>query len=1197
MPRELKDIKRLKYINSNFSNINQYLNMEDILKMEEFSKVYLKLSEIGSIIDYEFKDGRAIHKYGQAEAEVVNCTFHPLVDGKEGVVEFNKPGSHIKIPASHTKLSSSAFSISMDIKFEDNNQDRINLFEGSAIPLVLMLVRKDGKYYFAASINLSNGWNLTSAEDTPINPNQWHKLSAVFTGEEVFIFKEDKCIGRRIFRNADLKAGGTAYSFIGTWADGRRNQFKGMISSFKLWDNIPDYLKDEINKAVEIGIGEIGSKYMELGGERSFLGTSIGSEKEIIKFIDGKSKLMGRYLDFKNATIYWSKSTGAHEVHGSILIRYKQLNGPLGPLGFPRTDEINGAINASRINRFENGAIYWSSASKAHEITGHLYAKYITLGGEAGYHGLPVGDIKVLGDQYSIELQRGMLFYSNQSGAHEVHGSILAKYLSLNPTIKNLIGLPTSDELDILDNKGRSTGKKVSNFQAGAIYWSSSTGAYEVHGDIARRYRELGGPSGIMGLPISDEMTAPGTDIRYNNFEKGIILNKAAWGVKEFTNLQLRLGKVVSGQINDGYNFASKDRSAELITFTTIKINNRVLDNGTRRPSGHAGTSYEINKIYDISNIKHDTKIYFKVRIEDWDDSSDNDYLGSIEKTFDISTLWGMDNGANGIYNEHDLTHKGGDSPNMSSIRLSFSIASPSIIDKNKYFRDQFWWRFDNFVGPSPLSRNFYANTFKDVEIIGNNLWEKILNPWDSGIYEIYKNISAKGNCFGMSLEALYAIKNNSLFTIPLSKYQAINDKIAIKPYTDLPAHIYTPINGKHGYQIGSTAVSWATKKILSGDSTSPLATYSNVKRLIDKGDYPIISMMSISKGSGHAVLAYKYEETGNRKKIFVADPNVAFTQINVNGDAGHIDIDANKNSFKFYTGEKDINGNWTVAYESGSVLFGLAPDTFMMEIPYHVVSSQPVTPFLNILLGLESILGGIAILLGDVESEQISSNSSNFYDYKNGKKYQKQDGIKGLARLPILDGPTYPLELYGIQGPPPESLDFKLKGLKDGNYTQYLGSYNNKVEINGPIRLNERDYIHIERAHSSRPNISIKTTGISKNMRISYESLRDKKKKDNILYNINLQVSKDESIVGIDPLGGSLLISQAGPLKEIIIEKEFWQNNIKTKQILKVNPSIENEIIKIKDFDVKTIKDQVLIEKINPDTGKIIKSIRDIFR
>lgn len=54
------------------------------------------------------------------------------------------------------------------------------------------------------------------------------------------------------------------------------------------------------------------------------------------------------------------------------------------------------------------------------------------------------------------------------------------------------------------------------SFQAGAIYWHPNTGAHALHGPILARWRELGAETGFLGFPSSD--MAPGTDVRAEGF-------------------------------------------------------------------------------------------------------------------------------------------------------------------------------------------------------------------------------------------------------------------------------------------------------------------------------------------------------------------------------------------------------------------------------------------------------------------------------------------------------------------------------------------------------------------------------------------------------------------------------------------------------------------------------------------------------
>jgi hypothetical protein len=104
-------------------------------------------------------------------------------------------------------------------------------------------------------------------------------------------------------------------------------------------------------------------------------------------------------------------------------------------------------------------------------------------------------------------------YTSSASGTHSVCGAIRVKYLALGgPT--GFLGYPTTDETGTPDGVGR-----FNNFSnSGSIYWSPSTGAWSIHGAIRAKYLKLGGPTSFLGYPITDETGTPDGIGRFNHF-------------------------------------------------------------------------------------------------------------------------------------------------------------------------------------------------------------------------------------------------------------------------------------------------------------------------------------------------------------------------------------------------------------------------------------------------------------------------------------------------------------------------------------------------------------------------------------------------------------------------------------------------------------------------------------------------------
>lgn len=162
---------------------------------------------------------------------------------------------------------------------------------------------------------------------------------------------------------------------------------------------------------------------------------------------------------------------GAHDVRGSIEQRYLATGGPTGFLGLPLTDETATADRAGRFNRFEGGSIYWSPATPAVEVHGAIRVRWEQLAAEAGPLGYPVSDEDTTPDGTGRvnHFQRGKIYFTPSTGAHEIYGAILARWVQLGYETSPL-GYPTSGEYAV-------PGGRRNDFQGGSITWTPRGGA------------------------------------------------------------------------------------------------------------------------------------------------------------------------------------------------------------------------------------------------------------------------------------------------------------------------------------------------------------------------------------------------------------------------------------------------------------------------------------------------------------------------------------------------------------------------------------------------------------------------------------------------------------------------------------------------------------------------------------------------
>ena len=206
-----------------------------------------------------------------------------------------------------------------------------------------------------------------------------------------------------------------------------------------------------------------------------------------------------------------------------------------GILGAPITGEKTGE-KGGKYKEYEKGSIFWHPNLGAFAIYGDILKKYKLLKAEKGFLGYPTTDVLkgTAGGFYSVFEGGAILWQPNlltpidwdekdAIKAFEVHGAILAKYKQMK-SYTSFLGYPITDELVANDGIGR-----FSMFEHGTIYWSPTTNAHEVHGAILDKYVDCE----FLGYPITDELITSDGKGRYNEFEKGVIYWSPGTGAYE----------------------------------------------------------------------------------------------------------------------------------------------------------------------------------------------------------------------------------------------------------------------------------------------------------------------------------------------------------------------------------------------------------------------------------------------------------------------------------------------------------------------------------------------------------------------------------------------------------------------------------------------------------------------------------------
>lgn len=307
--------------------------------------------------------------------------------------------------------------------------------------------------------------------------------------------------------------------------------------------------------------GPIFQRMMSLGGP-----TKIGAPtQDDATTTDGS----GRWNVFERfspspwltTSIYWSPVVGSGSVSGRIRDHWISLNYENGPLGYPVSDTLRTSDGTSTYTNFTkvkggsgvyNGAVYSSPVTGTRGVWGPIFEHWKSQGFENGIIGYPTSDVqpttgnvgrfatfaKVVAGKI---ISRGAIYWSPASSAHAVLGSISAKFAAMNYEL-GALGFPISDPQQTPDKHATFNlfapvhGKALG--APSAIYAHSTLGTWAILAPVYASWSSLGGPTGSLGYPIADAVTAVagGTSYSSQAFQSGVVFDSgvghgaALWG-------------------------------------------------------------------------------------------------------------------------------------------------------------------------------------------------------------------------------------------------------------------------------------------------------------------------------------------------------------------------------------------------------------------------------------------------------------------------------------------------------------------------------------------------------------------------------------------------------------------------------------------------------------------------------------------
>jgi uncharacterized protein with LGFP repeats len=265
--------------------------------------------------------------------------------------------------------------------------------------------------------------------------------------------------------------------------------------------------------------GAVLDKYEALGGPAaSDLGFPTINE---VPGLAGPDSRVSTFSASDKPLIFWTPEHGAFVVRGAINAAWDKLGSSGGALGVPVGDETYDGEVATQA--FSGGQVSWNRLTKAFATVPPNLASQLTdlqvpidptaainmawraAGGPSGPLGGKQGDqYSVGGDGLAQNFTGGKIFFSPATGANAVESDILAKYEALGGPGSGVLGFPIANETD----GGLKPASRVSAFAAAdkpVIFWTPDHGALVVRGAIRAAWDKLGGPTGKLGAPVSDQ--------------------------------------------------------------------------------------------------------------------------------------------------------------------------------------------------------------------------------------------------------------------------------------------------------------------------------------------------------------------------------------------------------------------------------------------------------------------------------------------------------------------------------------------------------------------------------------------------------------------------------------------------------------------------------------------------------------------
>lgn len=129
---------------------------------------------------------------------------------------------------------------------------------------------------------------------------------------------------------------------------------------------------------------------------------------------------LGRYVHFQGGSVYWTRATGAHVLHGAVRDAWARAGWEQGALGYPTTDLTRTPDGRGQYAHFQRGAVYSSAVGGARVLSGEVLTAWAGTGWEKGSLGFPTSDLQAVPGGARQTFERGEITVSEATGTATV---------------------------------------------------------------------------------------------------------------------------------------------------------------------------------------------------------------------------------------------------------------------------------------------------------------------------------------------------------------------------------------------------------------------------------------------------------------------------------------------------------------------------------------------------------------------------------------------------------------------------------------------------------------------------------------------------------------------------------------------------------------------------------------------------------